>query len=585
MKPEITLVYDADCPNVDAARAALGEAIARARLDLGWIERERRASDVPQRTSRFGSPTILVNGEDVAGEPGADAACCRIYQTPHGLRGVPSVETITAAIERASLLKSVPGARMTKTTASGALGLAFVSALGWLCCLPIAAGASGVALVGIAAVVGPWWPVLTAGSLMLLTVTVVQAVRGRGGLNSDHREVRKHGRRQWLILSVVGLLTVALLTLPWWSAELTYLVIRSRLTTNRSTSMCITHRFPSRRELMRLAALGIPALALGSRTVRAFAASGAGGSPGDDCSRGRALNSRLPALRVGDVKISRVVETEGPMMTLSSFFIDGVSGAQLPDAAVEAHRTWLDKWALASDGTMIFSIQSLLVATPRHRILVDTCLGGGADETADAGDLSKIAYFQKLRSAGVKPEEIDFVLCTHLHVDHVGWNTYRHDGKVVPTFPEAKYVIARPEWDYWRQRKKGDFGYESIDYSVHPLVEAKRVLLVDPPYQLDNETRIEPIYGHTPGQVALRISSAGQSAILAGDVLHHPVQCAEPQWESIYTVDREHAMATRRAFLERNAASDVLVNPAHFPTPGVGRIVSHGSAWRFERTA
>jgi hypothetical protein len=226
MKPEITLVYDADCPNVDAARGALREAIARARLDPGWIECPRAASGASQRSSRFGSPTILVNGEDVSGEPGADAACCRVYQTPDGLRGVPSVETIAAAIERASLPKTAAGALMTKTTASGALGLAFVSALGWLCCLPIAAGTSGVALAGIAAVVGPWWPVLAVGSLMLLVVTVVQAIRGRGGLKSHQCDARDHDQRQWLFLSVVGLFTITLLTLPWWSAELTYLLVR-----------------------------------------------------------------------------------------------------------------------------------------------------------------------------------------------------------------------------------------------------------------------------------------------------------------------------------------------------------------------
>jgi len=226
MRPEITLVYDDDCPNVNEARAALSEAIARAHLEPGFTELKRGAPGAPDSRTGFGSPTILVNGEDVAGEPGADAACCRIYQTYDGFRGVPSVETITAAIERASLPKSVSRARITKATASGALGLAFVSALGWLCCLPIAAGASGVALAGIAAVVGPWWPMLAGASLMLLAVTVFQAVRGRGGLNRDQCEVGNRGRRQWLFLSVVGLFTVALLTLPWWSAELTYLVIR-----------------------------------------------------------------------------------------------------------------------------------------------------------------------------------------------------------------------------------------------------------------------------------------------------------------------------------------------------------------------
>ena len=351
--------------------------------------------------------------------------------------------------------------------------------------------------------------------------------------------------------------------------------------------MCMTHKLPSRREVMKLAALSIPALALGTRVGETLAASGGAGTPSLECSSARPITARPPALHVGDVEITRIVETEGPMMTLSSFFSEGDSGAKLSDAAVEAHRSWLDRWALASDSTMIFSIQSLLVRTPRHLILVDTCLGAGAQEGARSDDLSAVPYFQKLRAAGVKPEDVDFVLCTHLHLDHTGWNIYRRDGKLVPTFPNAKYVFARREWDYWGQRKEGDwdFGSGAITSSVRPLVDARRVLLVEPPYQLDDEASIEPIYGHTPGQVSLRIASAGRSAILAGDLMHHPVQCAELQWESIPTVDRKLAIATRRKFLEAHAGSDVLVIPAHFPTPGVGHIVPHGATWRFERAA
>ena len=331
--------------------------------------------------------------------------------------------------------------------------------------------------------------------------------------------------------------------------------------------MCITRHLPSRRDVLWLGAVGVPAIALGSRVGWALAASG-NGSP--------------HKIRVGDVEITRIVESEGPMMTLSSFFSDGDSGAKLEDKAVEAHRSWLDGWALAPDGTMIFSIQTLLVRTPRHLILVDTCLGG-ADETGETDNLSKIPYFQKLRAAGVKPEDVNFVLCTHLHADHVGWNTYRHDGKLVPTFPNAKYVFARREWDYWSRQKPGDFGYGSIRYSVRPVVDAGRVSLIEPPYQLDDEASIQPIYGHTPGQVSLRIASAGRTAVLAGDLMHHPVQCAEPQWESNPTVDRKLAIATRRAFLERYAGSDTLIIPAHFPTPSGGHIVPHGATWRFER--
>ncbi len=334
--------------------------------------------------------------------------------------------------------------------------------------------------------------------------------------------------------------------------------------------MCLKHDLPSRRDFLRLAALGVPALAVGARTGRVFAAASA----------------TAPAeLRVGSVGITRVVESEGPMMKLSSFFFDAASGGDLRDDAVEAHRDWLDRWALASDGTMIFSIQSLLVRTRRHVILVDTCAGAGAVKEGLADDLSAVPYFQKLRAAGVKPEEIDFVLCTHLHSDHVGWNTLRRDGRIVPTFPKAKYVFDRREWSYWKERKEGDFGYEPIRDRVRPVVNAGSVLFVDPPHEIDEEARIEPIYGHTPGQIALSISSGGHHAILVGDLMHHPVQCTKTHWDSKYSVDSKVSMATRRAFLERHAGTDVLVVPAHFPTPGAGRVVTHGKAWRFANAA
>jgi hypothetical protein len=169
MKLEITLVYDADCPNADAARAALGQVLVRSRLKPEWIEVDRAAPGVAKQLLRFGSPTILVDGEDVAGESdAAAAACCRIYQTDRGLRGIPPIEAIVTAIDRAAAAKNVGGGLISKATASGALGLAFASSLSFLCCLPIFSGAVGIGLAALAAVVGPWWPALSAASLVLL---------------------------------------------------------------------------------------------------------------------------------------------------------------------------------------------------------------------------------------------------------------------------------------------------------------------------------------------------------------------------------------------------------------------------------
>ncbi len=343
--------------------------------------------------------------------------------------------------------------------------------------------------------------------------------------------------------------------------------------------MCLTHHLPSRRDVLRVAALGAPALAVGARTRRVLAA----------------VSAPAPVpLRVGSIEIARVVESEGPMHGLAPFFFDAASGASLRDDAVEAHRDWLDGWALAADGMMIFSIQSLLIRTRRHVILVDTCLGtgslppgaggprhAGAEEAAPSGDLSAVPYFQRLRAAGVKPAEVDVVLCTHLHPDHVGWNTRTRDGRLVPTFPKARYLFDRREWVYWNERKQGDLGYEAIRDRVRPVVDGGSALLVDPPHEIDEEARIEPNYGHTPGQIALRVSSRGREAVLVGDLMHHPIQCSEPGWDSKFSVDPRASMATRRAFLERYAGTDVLVIPAHFPTPSAGRIVAHGKTWRF----
>lgn len=330
--------------------------------------------------------------------------------------------------------------------------------------------------------------------------------------------------------------------------------------------MCLTHHLPSRRDVLRLAALGASALAVGARTGQAFAT----------------VSATTPApLRVGSVEITRVVESEGPMHGLAPFFFDATSGASLRDDAVEAHRDWLDRWALAADGTMIFSIQSLLIRTRRHLILIDTCLGAGAENAGPSGDLTAVPYFQRLRAAGVKPEDVDVILCTHLHPDHVGWNTRRRGGRLVPTFPKAKYLFDRREWVYWSERKEGDLGYEAIRDRVRPIVNAGSALLVDPPHEIDEEARIEPIYGHTPGQIALRVSSGGREAVLVGDLMHHPIQCSEPGWDSKFSVDPRASMTMRRAFLERHAGTEVLVIPAHFPTPGAGRVVAHGKAWRF----
>jgi glyoxylase-like metal-dependent hydrolase (beta-lactamase superfamily II) len=173
------------------------------------------------------------------------------------------------------------------------------------------------------------------------------------------------------------------------------------------------------------------------------------------------------------------------------------------------------------------------------------------------------------------------VLCTHLHVDHVGWNTRLVDGRWVPTFPKAKYVFPGEEWEFWKHEDQA--GREKsgcIADSVVPVVEAGQAVMVDSVYRVDPWLSYEPWVGHTPGHVGVRVHTRAGDAVFSGDLMHRVVQVAEPQWSSCFCYDGKQAAATRRAFVERHAASGELVLPSHFPHPG--RIVRDGDTHRFE---
>ena len=286
--------------------------------------------------------------------------------------------------------------------------------------------------------------------------------------------------------------------------------------------------------------------------------------------------------RLGDISIARIVEREEPAFVASRL---------LPDATPEGlapHRHWLEPNALdPATGLLILPIQAYVLRTRHHNILVDACLG--EDKTCrwhlPWHKMRGLAFLADLAAHGLRPEDIDFVLCTHLHGDHVGWNTRRAGGRWVPTFPNARYVMARSEVDYWRafnrEASKQDYE-ECIDESVLPVVEAGRALLVDRDHAIDDEVRIEPLPGHTPGHYGVRLRSAGTEGIMIGDLMHSPVQCAEPDWRAGSDVDPVLARRMRRHFLESHADTNCLVLTAHFPSPSIGHIKRQGKAFRFD---
>jgi glyoxylase-like metal-dependent hydrolase (beta-lactamase superfamily II) len=283
----------------------------------------------------------------------------------------------------------------------------------------------------------------------------------------------------------------------------------------------------------------------------------------------------MPAvITVGRLGVSIVVERAGP--TPPTWL--------LPDAvpeALERHREWLAPHFLDANGRLLQSIHAFVVQAPGFTALVDTCVGNDKERGGRKPfHLMHTTFLDDLRAAGFPPDSIDVVVCTHLHVDHVGWNTWLDNGRWVPTFPRARHLFARREWEHWASERDDDTRRIMAD-SVRPVLNAGLTDLVEMDHRISDEMWLEPTPGHTPGHVSVRLRSAGAEAVITGDVMHHPVQVAEPGWGSNFDSDLEQARKTRRAFCERYADTPVAVLGTHFHQPTLGRIVRHGETWRF----
>ena len=290
----------------------------------------------------------------------------------------------------------------------------------------------------------------------------------------------------------------------------------------------------------------------------------------------------MKQIDLGNVTIDRIVELEGLGYEPTFFF---------PDATMEGfagEMDWLAPhfWDVAAN-SYIRSIQSYLVRTEHHTVLVDACVGNGkARPSTPAWDGLKSSWLDQLNGAGVEPADIDYVLCTHLHADHVGWNTRLVDGRWVPTFPNAKYIIHEREFRHWEVDGDGMEGPGSADScfedSVLPVVAANQVELVGNDFAIDDRFTLDPTPGHSPGHVCIEVNATGGHAVMSGDALHHPIQVAYPEWNSRFCMDAVAARTTRKAFVERHADTASLILAAHFPAPTVGRIVGNGARCKFQ---
>ena len=276
--------------------------------------------------------------------------------------------------------------------------------------------------------------------------------------------------------------------------------------------------------------------------------------------------------KIGNVTVTRVVEVELP--TPGTFV--------LPDAVPEnvGAVPWLVPHFAQPDGVLLMSIHALVVESQGRKILVDTCLGNDKKRAIPDWNMLSGPFLEDLAAAGHPRESIDTVVCTHLHVDHVGWNTMKVDGRWLPTFPHARYLFGRTEWAYWGSEPV-DPEQPIMDDSVRPILDAGLADLVEADHKLTSEVWLEPTHGHTPGHVSVRISSAGEDAVITGDMMHHPSQIARPEWASNFDWNQEQGRETRRQALARWSSGGYLVIGTHFASPTAGRIVRDGNGYRF----
>jgi glyoxylase-like metal-dependent hydrolase (beta-lactamase superfamily II) len=237
---------------------------------------------------------------------------------------------------------------------------------------------------------------------------------------------------------------------------------------------------------------------------------------------------------------------------------------------------WLAPY-VNDDGRMLISFHAFVVESQGRTILVDTCIGNDKDRTVGVFAGLQSNFLDDLAGAGFTTGDIDIVFCTHLHVDHVGWNTSLVDGAWVPTFPQARHLFHRAEYEYWRSEPQ-DIG-DVFGDSVAPVMDAGLADLVDDGHRITDEVVLEPTFGHTPGHCSVRIESGGERAVITGDMTHHPVQFARPDLCSSADWDQARAEVTRReAFARWGGAT--LVLGTHFASPTAGRLEPDGDAWR-----
>jgi glyoxylase-like metal-dependent hydrolase (beta-lactamase superfamily II) len=283
---------------------------------------------------------------------------------------------------------------------------------------------------------------------------------------------------------------------------------------------------------------------------------------------------------VGQASITRIEEYYGATYSLRDTF------PEWTDEHFAKHKHWLVPHHVDGDtGLIKLSVHSWLVQIGKQKILIDSCCGNNKSKPLRPfWHMLNTPYLERLAAAGARPEDIDLVMCTHLHHDHVGWNTQLRDGRWVPTFPNARYVFSKPDVEYFQKidsdPKTAPAESGTFRECVIPIIEAGRADLVTGPHRLNDFIEIEPAPGHSAGHVVFKLESKGARGVFIGDVLHHLLQVYYPDWNYPKNSDVAQARVSRRKVLDYCASTGALMLPCHVGMPFAGHIEAAQNGYR-----
>ncbi len=282
-------------------------------------------------------------------------------------------------------------------------------------------------------------------------------------------------------------------------------------------------------------------------------------------------------ISLGDITIQRIVEQETALFGAQGFL------PTLSDDVLAENRNWMQPTYLDAADNLKLCIQSYVVRTPHHTILVDSCIGNDKPRPnrPDWHMQKSDTWMRNLAGIGLTVADIDVVMCTHLHVDHVGWNTRLDNGAWVPTFPNAEYLFSAIELEHWQARHAKDpLASPWIGDSVLPILDAKRERLVTSEDAIGDSVRLIPTPGHTIDHFSVLVGAAGQDALITGDMIHSPLQARYPELGMRADYDQVQGGATRRKIFSCYCDTSTLICTAHFPLPSMGRVTKWGEGFR-----